>query len=466
MSFTSAGSRWSDVYLAAAGRGISVCGDFLAATTLALVLQQTGHGGLAVSGLLLAATLPMALLTPLTGRLVDRADSRTLLVTVGLAQAAVCAALAFVSHPVAIIALVALLAAGLAVTQPTLQALLPQMVRKEDLAKAGGIMMTATQIGGLIAPALAGFLVGRTGARLPLLIDAVSYLALVVMALLVRTRRKGLIVEQSTPVAEFRLRADRPLTVMVVAIAAVVGGVSMINVVEVFFIRDTLHASATAYGVVAAAWTAGSMLVAVFAGRIPQRRLTIHLVLGALAGACAAIAAGAAVGSANWLIPLWIVGGAFNGVLNVCMGVIIASRVPAEAHGRAFATVTAVVQGAGLLGFVVAGPLIEQFDPRVLVAATGLAGLLAALACWPLVRRSERDSGSHPVGDTDPEPDPQPESGPGSGRSGPDSGRQSPSGVRSPGCVARGLDRSPGGREQRDAASIGERAEVRDTVGS
>ncbi|KUL39034.1 MFS transporter [Actinoplanes awajinensis] len=389
MSFTSAGSRWTDVYLVAAGRGVSVCGDFLAATTLALVLQQTGHGGLAVSGLLLAAALPMALLTPLTGRLADRADSRTLLVAVGLGQAAVCAALAFVTHPAAIIALVALLAAGLAVTQPTLQALLPQMVRRDDLAKASGLVQTASQIGALVAPALAGFLVGQTGSRVPLLIDAASYLGLVVMALLIRTRRcGGATADQATEPVAFRLRSDRSLTVMAVAIAAVVAGVGAINVLDVFFIRDTLGASATVYGLVAASWMVGMVLVTPFFGRIPQRWISVRLVLAVLAGASLVVLAGSTVGAAGWLVPLWILGGVCNGALNVCMTVIVAGRVPAEAHGRAFAVITAVVQGAGLFGFLVAGPLLEHFDPRVLVAGAGAAGLLAALACWPLVRQT------------------------------------------------------------------------------
>src|SRR4051812_1904758 len=118
MSFTSAASRWSDVYVVAGCRGISVCGDFLAATTLALVLQRAGHGGLAVSGLLLAAAVPPALLAPLAGRVADRADSRTVLVVAGLIQAAICLALAFATQPAVIIGLVAALACGLAVTQP------------------------------------------------------------------------------------------------------------------------------------------------------------------------------------------------------------------------------------------------------------------------------------------------------------------------------------------------------------
>jgi hypothetical protein len=43
-----------------------------------------------------------------------------------------------------------------------------------------------------------------------------------------------------------------------------------------------------------------------------------------------------------------------------------------------------------LLGNPIAGPLTEVFDPRVLVAGAGAAGLLAALACLPLVRFQPR----------------------------------------------------------------------------
>ncbi|HEY0698157.1 MAG TPA: MFS transporter, partial [Micromonospora sp.] len=191
MSFASGGSRWSDVHLAATAKGVSVCGDFLAATALALALQSAGAGGLAVSGLLIASTLPLVVLAPLTGRLVDRVDSRTLLVGSALAQAATCLALAYTSHPALLIALVALLACGLAVTQPTLSALLPAMVRREDLPRASAVNQSATTIGVLVGPALAGLLVGEFGVRLPLLIDAGSYRARVLAGLLLRTRRGG-----------------------------------------------------------------------------------------------------------------------------------------------------------------------------------------------------------------------------------------------------------------------------------
>ena len=390
MSFASGESCWRDVYLVAGSRAVSVCGDFLAATTLALVLQRSGHGGLAVSGLFLAASLPLALLAPITGRLADRADSRTLLVVAGLAQALACLALAFASQPVVIVALISTLSCGLAVTQPTLGALLPEMVRREDLAKAGSLSQTAGTIGALLAPALAGILVGVSGPRLPLLLDAASYLALVVAGLLVRTRRRGRTAAGEPARTGWRLRDDRTLAVMVAALAATAGGVSAINVFEVFFIRDTLGASTTVFGLVAAAWTAGMLAGAVVAGRVPQRRMTVPAVLALMAGTCVPVLAAAAVGSAWLMVPLWVAGGLCNGAINVCIAVIVAGRAPSEARGRAYAMLGAAVQGAGMLGLLAAGPLADRFEPRVLVAAAGAGGLLAALACLPMVRRTNQ----------------------------------------------------------------------------
>ena len=316
MSFTSGedtrlegATRWSDVYVVAGSRAVSVCGDFLAATTLALVLQQSGHGGLAVSGLLLAASVPLALLAPITGRLADRADSRTILTVVPLLQAAVCLALAFVSSPVAINR--AGHAAGLrAGVHPAgaVGAAARDGAARATWPRASGLSQTAGNIGMLVAPALAGFLVGQTGARLPLLLDAASYLALVVAALFLRTRRKGLKAHK-TELAKWRLRDDRTLTVMIGVLAATIAGVSAVNVFEVFFIRDTLGASTTVFGLVAASWTAGMLLGNVIFSRVPPRRITVTALLAVVAGSCTPMVIAAAAGGPGWLIPLWIAGG-------------------------------------------------------------------------------------------------------------------------------------------------------------
>ncbi|RZU72775.1 putative MFS family arabinose efflux permease [Micromonospora kangleipakensis] len=398
MSFTPGPSRWSDVWLATAARGISSCGDFLAASALTLALQSAGAGGLAVSGLLLAATLPLVALAPLTGRLADRVDSRLLLVVAGLAQAGTCLALAYAGHPALVIGLVALLAAGLAVTQPVLAALVPAMVRADDLPRASALNQTAGTLGALAGPALAGLLVGEFGARLPLLVDAGSYLALVAAGLLIRTRRGGR--RRPEPTAAhgahptWRLRRDPLLVVMVGALAAVVTAVGAINVVEVFFIRETLGSSTTVYGLVTGSWTLGIVLGGWLFARLARRLTDDGALLGAglalLGGCCLAVLASAAVPAALLLVPIWLAGGVANGGDNVFNNLLLARRVPAADRGRAFAVFGAAVQGAGMGGFLIGGLLLEVAEPRPLVAGAGVAGLLAVGAVALPVRRAVR----------------------------------------------------------------------------
>jgi len=398
MSFTSGQSRWGDVYVTAGSRALSMAGDALAATTLALALQDRGAGGLAVSGLWLAATLPLVALAPLTGRLIDRFDSRVLLVTTGLAQAAVCAVLAFVTAPIALIALIAVLAAGLAISNPTFSALVPSMVSRADLPKASAIGQTASMIGTLLGPAAAGFLVGAFGTRPPLLIDALTYLAVAVAGLLLRTRRNArgaaAPAADAAPPAPWRLRGDGLLLATFLTFGAVVAGVGGVNVIEVFFIRDTLGASASAFGLVTACWTAGMAAGAWVFAKIARRydddsglaRGTL-LLLGAT---CVPVVISAAAPGVGLVVALWLVGGLLNGGLGVFSTVLVARRVPERARGRAFSALNAAANGGAMFGYVLAGALLGPFSPRALVFGFGVAGVLAVLAAAAPVARAIR----------------------------------------------------------------------------
>ncbi|HEY7173308.1 MAG TPA: MFS transporter, partial [Micromonosporaceae bacterium] len=394
--------RWSDLYIAALARAASNCGDMLAATALALILQGRGEGGLAVAGIMLAAALPLMVVGPFAGRLADRVDSRKLLITVGLAQVAVCVALAFTRQPAFIIGLVAVLAIGLAITSPTMSALTPLMVGRDNLAKASGISQTASTIGMLLAPALGGVLVGAFGARVPLLIDAGTYLAIPIAGLLIRTRRGGkfraAMAANGEPGAvpaptTFRLRSDGLMWPLFVLIGAVIAAISAVDVVDVFFVRETLHSTPWMYGVVGATWLGGMVIGAVFAGR--QRRDDVGtarvLLLFALATSVTIGVAGL-VPHVAWLIPLWLIGGVLNAIGNVGIGVILGSRVPPEVRGHAGAIFNSIASGANATGFLLGGALLAVAAPRTLIVGCGLAGLaVTAIFAPPLVRAIRRE---------------------------------------------------------------------------
>ncbi|MEV6930938.1 MFS transporter [Dactylosporangium sp. NPDC051485] len=386
MSFTS--SR--DVFTLAVARGVSLLGDFMATTALVLALQERGASGTVVAALFAAAVLPQVVLVPLAGRLVDRADSRALLTVTGLAQAACCAAMAFVDSTWLLVGLVALLGAGLTITMPTFSALLPEMAGPAGVGRAMAIGQTANSLGSLAGPALAGVLVGAFGLRVPLLVDAATYLAVAGAGLLLRTRRRGEREVASRGTPEWRIRDDRLLVSSLALLGAIVLALNVFVVVGVFYLRGVLGASPAEYGLVDAAWMLG-LLLGGWLGALRPRPdgPTARLLAAAfLATALAVLAAGLV--TRLWMVyPLWLLGGLMNGVDNTLLGVLAVRRVPAAVRGAYFARLGAVVNAANLVGFAAGGALVDQFAPRAIVIGCGLTGLLAAVIFGvPLVSAS------------------------------------------------------------------------------
>src|SRR5262245_914328 len=107
--------RERDPRLVISAVGISALGDFLALVPLALYLQGRTDSGVIVALLFVALWAPSVVLAGPAGGLVDRFETRRLLLLASLAQAGVVVALAFVHSTGSILALVVLLGSLFAV---------------------------------------------------------------------------------------------------------------------------------------------------------------------------------------------------------------------------------------------------------------------------------------------------------------------------------------------------------------
>lgn len=391
MSFTN--PRWRDVFVAAIARAVDQGGTLLAAVTLQITLLQRGHGGLVIADLLLAAAVPPILLAAVAGRVTDRYDSRALLLIIGPLQALTALALAFATSTPAILALVAALSAGATITAPTFSALTPAMVGRDNLAKASGIIQTAGGVGMLAGPALGGLLVGAYGSHVPLLIDAVSFLVIPLAAILIKTRRgagHAVAEPDSAGVREdWTIWRDPVARPVVVLFAVVIGIVTAADVVEVFLVLDSLHSTATVYGVISTLWIVGSLIASAVVGRVrlgdPRSAAATVLALG---GICLVALLAGAVPAAGWLLPLWLLGGLANGVLNVLVGVLVIRRAPAARRGRAGAALGGTLNAATTIGYGAGGLLMSLTgSPRAVMAGAGLAGaVVCGIVGTPLLR--------------------------------------------------------------------------------
>ena len=386
--------RYRDLRVVAPARALSFLGDEIAVVALLLRFHDEGYGELGVAALLLATAVPTILAAPWAGRLVDRSDSRRLLVTAGLVQAAICVALASTGSLVATVALVAALQCVQAAAGPGWQALVPSIVGEDDVPKAFGLLQSLNFLAAVAGPAVAGLLVVTGGSSAALLVDAGTFAVLAVAAAMVRTRRGGALAPGDTQpraLDGLRLvRADRLVWTLVVSLVVFVMAGESTNVVEVFLVRDVLGASALTFGALGAAFAVGAAVGAVLGGRLRDIGRQIDGVLLACGVvSCSMVVAGLVTVLPIWA-AVWVMTGVAVGALQTICGSVLGVRAPAEARGQVFATVAAATRAASLVATALGGVVGALLGPQSVFVVAGLGCLVATLGAVPSLRRSAR----------------------------------------------------------------------------
>jgi MFS family permease len=378
------------MWIAISARAVSLLGDQAAVLALTLRLVDRGESAATISALLIAGLVPLVVLAPLAGRLIDRHDSRTLLVTAGLAQTVLCLGLIAFSSTAATLVLVAALGAGEAVTGSTWQALLPSIVPPEQLSRAMGYSQAAGTTASVLAVVAGGVLTGQFGPDVPLAVDAVTFGLLALGALLVRVRRVPPREHSDERGGLAIVRRDAVLGVLVALLGVfiVVGG--MVNVLEVFLIRETLHAGSAWYGLLGGLYGVGVIAGSLLGGRVSGPRRLGQLVLASAMLLSLGLATYALAPSVSWLVPIALLTGAANGGLNLAVMALVMTRTPESARGRVAATITAVASGGLIAAYLLGGVLATVLTPREVFALAGLASLLAPIAGGPPLRRALR----------------------------------------------------------------------------
>ncbi|MGK5728909.1 MFS transporter [Streptomyces sp. URMC 124] len=379
----------------AAAYGLSSLGDQLAIVALTLRLHDQGQSGMAISALVIASVLPVVVVGPLVGPLVDRVESGRLIVAVTSCQAVVTLGLAFVSDVAATIALLVVLGAGLALVTPALQLVVPSIIGEDAAARGYAQLETFRSAGNVAGPALAGLLVAAFGDRTALVCDAASFAVMAAVLLALKVRREPV---HGTPgaswLAQVRegvgvLGSDRLLRTAILALASAIVFTAVLSVARVFFIRDDLAASDTGYGVLVTAHTVGMLLSSAFlAPRVPlawQPRVLAGS--GILMGA--ALIASASVRLFAVTFVAFVVTGVANSLQGLAIRNLIHARVPAAVRGRAFASSGAALNGANVVGTALGGPTATALGGAAALQVAGAGTLLATVAACPaLFRRS------------------------------------------------------------------------------
>jgi predicted MFS family arabinose efflux permease len=391
-----------DFALLWSGHACSVLGDNIFETTLVVwivtdLAADESWAGLVVPGLLAAATVPVMLVGPLAGVLVDRwrdkrrvmlrADLLSALLILALLPAAGVVPLPFLlgDRPplgvrlAAIFAVVVLASVVAQFFRPAAAVLVRDIVPEEQRPRAVGLDQTASSVALLIGPPLAAPLLIAAGAGWALLFNAASFLVSWLAVRAIRASPGSAVEPTSAEVpnllAEFVdglrfFRRSRVLVALTLSLTIAVLGLGALNALDVFFVTENLGASAKSYGILSAAlgagMLAGSVLGTFLAARMPLERL----VWGTLAALGAIVLVYSRMTSFLPGVATIFLIGVVVPVNQVAIGPIVMRVTPREYMGRVTATINPLVQAALILGMLFGGllyaTLLHDLDAAVL----------------------------------------------------------------------------------------------------
>lgn len=333
-------------------------------------------------GLLSLAQLgPIIICSFLGGTLADAMDRRKVLIVATLLMAATSAGLAInasLSSPLIwpIYVCTALSAGLTSIDAPTRSAVVPSLVRRDQIPAAAALNQTGYQFGSVGGPAFAGVVIATVSLSAAYWIDVATF----AIALLTLLRLPPLLPEGGGTKAGFgsikeglRYARDERVVqgVFVVDIDAMVFGMPRALFPQLG--TELYHGGAGTVGLLYAAPAAGAFVGAVTTGWVGSVRRQGAAVLWAVAVWGLAIALFGVANSLPLGLFLLAVAGAADVISAVFRGTILQLHVPDRLRGRLQALNIMVVTGGPRVGDLEAGAVATATNAQVSVVSGGIA---------------------------------------------------------------------------------------------
>ena len=385
---------WRKLYVLSVAGGLSWLGSSL--TAFAVILRDKDHvGATGIASYLLAYGVPSIFMAPIAGVVADKFTSRQVIVPTLVLMGLSSASLTF-GFPVwwTLVSLLITASAGTMVG-PAMQAVQVTYTNSDDVPRVSGLMQSTAALGQLLAPAIGGILVSTTGYIWPFLIDALSFWILAAIFVAIGLNRKP--VEHETG-EKFSAMAglkfvfgDRLIRALLILIAVLVVALSSFNVGEVFLVKDELHASDFVYGMVGAAFAAGSILGSVItsATKLNRKYHATAVIVGI--GVLVSAIFGFSV-SDHWSVAMGfaLITGLGNASLNAYGMGIMMVRSPKEMLGRVNAAAGAIIQTGATIGVIISGVAISIWHVRPVILVSAIISALVLAVFGPDVIRYGR----------------------------------------------------------------------------
>ncbi|WP_408890301.1 MFS transporter [Myxococcus faecalis] len=375
-----------------AGQLVSILGSRLTAFALGVWVYQRTGSVTQFALISLYTALPSLVLSPLAGVLADRMDRRRVMILSDTLAAAATASLALLMFAgrlevwhIHVSVMVGAIASTFQV--PAYTAATTQLVPREQLGRASGMVQLSQSLGRLAAPPVAGLLLVAVGIQGVILVDFATFLIALVTLLSARIPPLGRMPSTSTARGSlwrdafegWHYVAARPGLMGMLVYFALINLCAAFTEVLAQPIVLSL-ASPAALGITltiaGSGMLGGSLLMSVWGG--PRRgRMYVVLGSGAMLGVSLVFA-----GARPSLVFIQLAAFSFMfwaAVANASSQALWQAKVEPAVQGRVFAIRLLLATSPTPLAYAVAGPLVDRvFEPRM---APG-GGWSTSLGAW------------------------------------------------------------------------------------
>ena len=371
---------------------LSRLGDQLTVLALTWFVLQLTNSGAAIGLVLLCFQLPIVVTGPLVGKLLDRFQFRTVMGVDNF-----CRAIIMMGFPVLHglgalqlwhVYLLAMLAGAISpATEVGLPVAIPHLVAGDKLEDANALLSMVWEIATLAGPALGGLLVGLFGAPPVILLDALSFLVMGLVAFSLPTVRHEKLIEQKQGGGKwlgldalFRLKTVRLLTALELFVLFIQG---LQSVALAVYSERTLAAGAAEYGLLLSAFGVGSAFGLLFINRLFARQSRSGLMLSLILGLFGVM-----------VFPLVFLRKLLAALLFLALAGVFAAPffpieqsavqrlVPAGMRGVVFGVRGALGISGYPLGGTAGGVLLDHLSAPLVLGLSSLACLVAGLAAF------------------------------------------------------------------------------------
>lgn len=351
---------------------------------------------IAVSGLGLVRFIPVLILSLFAGLIADRFNRQKLAIVTQIMLGLVALVFGLLTYfgnitLWQIYALSVIQSIAITFDLPARQALIPNLVPKDELPNAFSLNSISVNVGAILGPALSGLVIAYVGLQWVYWLNAISYIAVVIALIAMgpiqtSVEKKSMRIDiMAADIREgIRFIRQSPIILSSMILDFFASFFSSANTLLPFVAKDILHVGAIQYGWLSAAQSMGDVSVALV---ISQK--TKILKQGIILSVAVMIFGGATIifglSTGFWLtMAALILMGAADGISTIIRNTVRQMQTPDELRGRMVSINQIFFKGGPQLGEMESGIVAQALGVPTAIVTGGLGCIVAA---WLVLKK-------------------------------------------------------------------------------